>query len=215
MDAPFSSNHVFMVIFGVLLVGCIVALTLWILSRRIRDAALRKRTVWMGYGALALVMFWFWYLSDFGSARRLYAGDILHHMILPVITITLISFAGIMLLTRSSMLETMREDFILTARAKGLAEKTVRDRHAARTALLPVTTSLVIAVATVIDGGIITETVYSWPGMGELLFTSVVGQDLNLAIAAFSFVGVMAMVGHLVVDILYMFLDPRIRVTGE
>ena len=215
VDAPFSSNHVFMVIFGVMLVVGIVALTLWILSRRIRDPARRKRTVWVGYTALSLVMLWFWYLNEFGSARRLYAGDILHHMILPVITITLISFAGIMLLTRSSMLETMREDFILTARAKGLAEKTVRDRHAARTALLPVTTSLVIAVATVIDGGIITETIYSWPGMGELLFTSVVNQDLNLAIAAFSFVGVMAMVGHLVVDILYMFLDPRIRVTGE
>ena len=126
VDAPFSSNHVFMVIFGVMLVGGIVALTLWILSRRVRDPALRKRIVWVGYGALAVVMLWFWYLSDFGSARRLYAGDILHHMILPVVTITLISFAGIMLLTRSSMLETMREDFILTARAKGLAEKTVR-----------------------------------------------------------------------------------------
>ena len=215
VDAPFSSNHVFMVIFGVMLVGGILTLALWILSRRIRDPVLRKRVVWGGNTVLALVILWFWYWSDFGSARRLYAGDIAHHMVLPVITITLISFAGIMLLTRSSMLETMREDFILTARAKGLAEKTVRDRHAARTALLPVTTSLVIAVATVIDGGIITETVYSWPGMGELLFTSVVQQDLNLAIAAFSFVGVMAMVGHLVVDILYMFLDPRIRVAGE
>ena len=215
VDAPFSSNHVFIVIFVVLLLVGISTLTLWILSRRIREPSVRRRVVWGGNAALALIMLWFWYLSDFGSARRLYAGDIAHHMILPVATITLISFAGIMLLTRSSMLETMREDFILTARAKGLPEKTVRDRHAARTALLPVTTSLVIAVATVIDGGIITETVYSWPGMGELLFTSVVEQDLNLAIAAFSFVGVMAMVGHLVVDILYMFLDPRIRIAGE
>ncbi len=215
VDAPFSSNHVFMVIFAVLLVGAVTALVFWILSRRIRDPARRRRIVWAGYTLLGVVLVWFWYGSEFGSARRLYAGDIAHHMVLPVVTITLISFAGIMLLTRSSMLETMREDFILTARAKGLAENVVRDRHAARTALLPVTTSLVIAVATVIDGGIITETVYSWPGMGELLFSSVINQDLNLAIGAFSFVGVMAMVGHLVVDILYVFLDPRIRVTGE
>ena len=215
VDAPFSSNHVFMVIFAVMLVGGVVALAFWILSRRIRDPVRRRRTVWAGYSLLATAALWFWYGSEFGSERRLYAGDIAHHMILPVATITLISFAGIMLLTRSSMLETMREDFILTARAKGLSENIVRDRHAARTALLPVTTSLVIAVATVIDGGIITETIYSWPGMGELLFTSVVDQDLNLAIAAFSFVGVLAMVGHLVVDILYMFLDPRIRVAGE
>ena len=215
VDAPFSSNHVFMVIFAFILIGGGAALAFWILSRRIRDPVRRRRIVWMGLALLGIGAVWFWYGSTFGSARRLYAGDIAHHMILPVATITLISFAGIMLLTRSSMLETMREDFILTARAKGLSEKIVRDRHAARTALLPVTTSLVIAVATVIDGGIITETVYSWPGMGELLFTSVVEQDLNLAIAAFSFVGVMAMVGHLVVDILYMFLDPRIRVAGE
>lgn len=215
VDAPFSSNHVFMVIFAVLLVGGVTALVFWILTRRIRDPVRRRRIAWTGYTLLGAVLVWFWYGSEFGSARRLYAGDIAHHMILPVMTITLISFAGIMLLTRSSMLETMREDFILTARAKGLAENIVRDRHAARTALLPVTTSLVIAVATVIDGGIITETVYSWPGMGELLFSSVINQDLNLAIGAFSFVGVMAMVGHLVVDILYVFLDPRIRVTGE
>lgn len=212
ISAPFSSNHVFLVIFAVLAITGLVALTFWVLTRRIRNAKPRKRVVWIGYALMALIVIWFWYGSEFGSARRLYAGDIAHHMVLPVITITLISFAGVMLLTRSSMLETMREDFILTARAKGLSEHIVRDRHAARTALLPVTTSLVIAVATVIDGGIITETIYSWPGMGELLFTSVVDQDLPLAIAAFSFTGVLAMVGHLVVDILYVFLDPRIRV---
>ncbi len=215
VDAPFSSNHVFMVIFVFLLVGAVAALAVWILTRRIRDPGRRRRIVWTGYTLLGVALVWFWFGTGFGSDRRLYAGDIAHHMILPVLTITLISFAGVMLLTRSSMLETMREDFILTARAKGLSENIVRDRHAARTALLPVTTSLVIAVATVIDGGIITETVYSWPGMGELLFTSVINQDLNLAIAAFSFVGVMAMVGHLVVDILYVFLDPRIRVSRE
>ncbi len=213
VEAPFSSNHVFMVILGFMVVGCGAALALWITSRRVWDALLRKRIVTGGYLLLGLVSAWFWFGSAFGSARRLYAGDIVHHMILPVATITLISFAGVMLLTRSSMLETMSEDFIFTARAKGLAETTIRDRHAARTALLPVATSLVISVATVIDGGIVTETVYSWPGMGELLFTSVINQDLNLAIAAFSFVGVMAMVGHLVADVLYVFLDPRIRVS--
>lgn len=112
------------------------------------------------------------------------------------------------------MLETMREDFILTARAKGLPEKDVRDKHAARTALLPVTTSLVLAVATVIDGGIITEFVFSWPGMGEILISSVTSEDIPLAVTAFSFIGVMALVGHFVVDMLYGVLDPRIRVTG-
>ncbi len=119
-----------------------------------------------------------------------------------------------MLLTRTTMLETMKEDYILTARAKGLSEKTVRDGHAARTALLPVVTSLVLAVATVIDGGIITETVFSWPGMGQVLVQSVSVGDAPLAIAAFAFTGVLALVGHLVADILYGVLDPRIRVAA-
>ena len=146
-----------------------------------------------------------------GSSTR----DIAEHLVLPVSVLTLVNFAGIMLLTRSSMLETMREDFILTARAKGLPEKAVRDRHAARTALLPVTTSLVLAVATVIDGGIITEFVFSWPGMGEVLISSVTSEDIPLAVAAFSFIGVMALIGHFVVDMLYGVLDPRIRVSGS
>ena len=115
-------------------------------------------------------------------------------------------------MTRSSMLETMKEDYITTARAKGVSETGVRDKHAARTALLPVTTGLVLALTAVIDGGIITETVFSWPGMGQVLFSSVINQDLPLSIAAFSFIGVLAMVGHLIVDIMYVFLDPRIRI---
>ena len=214
VDAPFSSNHVFMVIFAFLAVAAVLALGVRMAARRIRDPRLARRIAPVGYPVLAIGLIWFWYGTEFGSIRRLYAGDIAHHMVLPVITITLISFAGVMLLTRSSMLETMSEDFILTARAKGVSERLIRDRHAARAALLPVTTSLVLAVATVIDGGIITETIYSWPGMGELLFTAVIEQDTPLAITAFSFVGIMAMVGHLLVDLLYAFLDPRIRVSA-
>ncbi len=107
----------------------------------------------------------------------------------------------------------MKEDYILTARAKGLSERAIRDNHAARTALLPVTTSLVLAVATVIDGGVVTETVFSWPGMGELLVTAVTQEDVPVALAAFSFVGVLAVLGHLIADILYGVLDPRIRVS--
>ena len=92
------------------------------------------------------------------------ALDILRHMILPIATLTLISFAGTMLLTRNSMLETMREDYVMAARAKGLPEKVVRDRHAARNALLPVITSLVYSLIFAIDGSVIIEGVFSWPG---------------------------------------------------
>lgn len=214
VDAPFSSNHVFMVIFAFLVVAAALALAVRMAARRVRNPRLARWIALVGYPVLASGLIWFWYGTEFGSIRRLYAGDIAHHMVLPVVTITLISFAGVMLLTRSSMIETMSEDFILTARAKGLSERLIRDRHAARAALLPVTTSLVLAVTTVIDGGIITETIYSWPGMGELLFTAVVEQDTPLAITAFSFVAILAMAGHLLVDVLYAFLDPRIRVSA-
>ena len=139
------------------------------------------------------------------------AVDILKHMILPIGTLTLISFAGTMLLTRNSMLETLREDFVMAARAKGLPEKVVRDKHAARNALLPVVTSLVYGLIFAIDGSIIIETIFSWPGMGLTLLNAVRREDLPLAMGAFVFIGIFALVAHLVADILYAYLDPRIR----
>ncbi|MDH3464247.1 MAG: ABC transporter permease, partial [Acidimicrobiia bacterium] len=106
---------------------------------------------------------------------------------------------------------TLKEDYILTARAKGLAPKTIRDKHAARNALLPVTTSFVLGLAFIIGGGLITETVFSWPGMGELLLVSVQTQDIPVAIGSLAMVGALALIAHIVVDVLYVFLDPRIR----
>ncbi len=108
----------------------------------------------------------------------------------------------------------MREDYILTARAKGLTEKVVRDKHAARNALLPVVTSLILSLAFVISGGIITETIFSWPGMGQTLLTAALTEDIPLAVGSLTFVAVIALFAHLIVDILYVFLDPRMRVQG-
>ena len=133
---------------------------------------------------------------------------------LPTLSVTLVSFAGTMLLMRNSMLETIREDYILTARAKGISERAIRDRHAARNALLPVLTSLVLGLATVISGGIITETIFSWPGMGLTLLNAAQQKDIPLAMGALTCVGMLALFAHLIVDILYAFLDPRIRYHG-
>jgi peptide/nickel transport system permease protein len=148
-----------------------------------------------------------WGLSGIGHL----ALDILQHMLLPVATLTLISFAGTMLLTRNSMLETIREDYIMAARAKGLPEKLVRDRHAARNALLPVVTSLVYSLIFAIDGSVIIEGIFSWPGMGMTLLQAVQSEDLPLVLGAFVFIGLFALVAHLIADILYVYLDPRIR----
>jgi peptide/nickel transport system permease protein len=145
------------------------------------------------------------------SGSSYLAWDIVKHMVLPVATLTLISFAGTMLLTRNSMLETMREDYVLAARAKGLSEKQVRDKHVARNALLPVVTSFVFSLAFAVDGGVIIESVFSWPGMGSTLVSASLSEDLPLAVGAFVFVGIFVLLAHLAADIMYVYLDPRIR----
>ena len=146
-----------------------------------------------------------------GSGVGNLAIDIGKHMVLRVLVLTLFSFAGTMLLTRNSMLETMREDYVLVARAKGLSEKAVRDKHAARNALLPVVTSFVFSLAFAIEGGVITESIFSWPGMGFTLLKATQAEDLPLAVGAFIFTGIFALVAHLVADVLYAYLDPRIH----
>jgi peptide/nickel transport system permease protein len=167
----------------------------------------RKAAQWIGTAAILLVAVGGWLISGLG----IYAADILYHLALPVLTLTLISFAGTMLLTRNSMLETLREDYIVTARAKGLTEKIVRDKHAARNAMLPVVTSLVFSLAFAIGGGIITESVFSWPGMGRTLLGAAQVEDIPLAIGALIFTGILALLAHIVADVLYVYLDPRIR----
>ena len=183
------------------------ALVATLAASRLLRRGHRGRVLWPLLLLVAAAVPIGWWLSGVGYL----ALDILRHMVLPVLTLTLISFAGTMLLTRNSMLETIREDYIMVARAKGLSEKDIRDRHAARNALLPVVTSFVFSLAFAIDGGVITEGIFSWPGMGLTLLSAVLTEDMPLAIGAFIFVGIFALVAHLVADVLYVYLDPRIR----
>ena len=155
----------------------------------------------------AAIVLLVWAFSGIGGL----ALDIVKHMVLPVVTLTLISFAGTMLLTRNSMLETIREDYVMAARAKGLPDNQVRDRHAARNAMLPVVTSLVYSLIFAIDGSVIIESVFSWPGTGLTLLQAVRSEDLPLVMGAMLFIGVLSLLAHVIVDVLYVFLDPRIR----
>jgi peptide/nickel transport system permease protein len=139
------------------------------------------------------------------------ALDIAHHMFLPVLTLFCITFAGAMLIMRDTMLDVVREDYVFAAKAKGLPDKVVRNKHAARNALLPIVTAFVLAIAFTVDGGIITETIFSWPGMGLTLLNSTLSKDIPLAVGTFVFVGFFSLIAHLVADILYAVLDPRIR----
>jgi len=208
LDAPYTANHVFGWILGTLAFTIAAVVVTYAATRQV-DPPRRRKQVRNGLLLLltaAIVVFWM------TNPMLVYALDIAYHTILPVITLTLVFYAGITLLTRSSMLDTLREDYIFTARAKGVPERQIRDRHAARNALLPVTTSFVLAIAFVIGGGIVTETVFSWPGIGLLLLQAVTVEDIPVAMGALAFIGVLALVAHLVADILYAVLDPRIRV---
>jgi peptide/nickel transport system permease protein len=139
------------------------------------------------------------------------ALDVLHHMILPLMTLVVIHFGSYLLVMRSSMLDTLKEDYILTARAKGLDEKAIRNRHAAPNAALPVVTSVGLSLAFSINGGALTETVFTWPGLGRELVFSVSHSDYPLAQAAFLLIALVVLLANLAVDVLYAYLDPRIR----
>jgi peptide/nickel transport system permease protein len=204
--APVDANYVF---HRMLLTGLIagVVLFVWLLYIPRLDPGRRVITRWSGVVVVLAAVLVYWLSTGVGR----YAADILHHLVLPIVTLATVNFAGTMLLTRNSMLETLREDYIMAARAKGLPEKVVRDKHASRNALLPVVTAFVLAVAFILDGGVITETIFSWPGMGLTLLRAALVEDIPMVIGALVFTGILALTGHLVADILYAILDPRIR----
>lgn len=139
------------------------------------------------------------------------ALDVLHHMVLPLLTLFLVHFGSYLLIMRSSMLDTLSEDYIYTARAKGLPEPVIRDRHAAPNAALPVITSVGLSLAFSINGGALTEKVFSWPGIGRELVSAVGNNDYPLALACFLLIAGVVLTANLVVDLLYAVLDPRIR----
>jgi len=140
-----------------------------------------------------------------------YARDVLWHMALPLANLVILNFAGYVLLMRNSLLEVLGEDFVTVARAKGLKERTVMYKHAARNAMLPVTTVTAIAMATVISGGILTETIFSWPGMGFYFVTRTLFQDFPAVQGAFFILALLTVLGNVVADVAYAYLDPRVR----
>lgn len=197
-------------VFNRMLITATVVVVLWLVILfmiRKLDLMRRRRSLQAGTLLLLAGVIGIWALSDIG----ILAWDIVKHMILPVITVTLVGFGRTMLTTRQTMLETLGEDYIQTARAKGLPEQVVRDKHAARNAMLPVVTGLIIGLPFTLSGGIVTETIFSWPGMGLTLLTATNAEDVPLVMGVFSFIGVLSLLAHLVADIAYGFLDPRIR----
>jgi len=150
-------------------------------------------------------------IEAYNAGGITYIGNVLWHMALPLLNLVILSLAGTILLMRNSMLEVMGEDYITTAKAKGISERRVMYRHAARNAMLPVVTAFALSISGVISGGVLTETIFSWPGMGAFLVTATIAQDFPSVQGAFYLLALLTILANLVADVLYAFLDPRVR----
>ncbi|MEQ1735871.1 MAG: ABC transporter permease, partial [Rhodoglobus sp.] len=140
--------------------------------------------------------------------------DLFTHLLLPTMALILISFASYTRYSRASLLEVMNQDYIRTARAKGLTERTVVVRHAFRNALIPIATIVAFDIGGIIGGAVITERVFGWTGMGALFQNGLDKVDPNPVMAFFLVTGSLAILFNLIADLVYAGLDPRIRVSS-
>ncbi|MBE9546050.1 MAG: ABC transporter permease, partial [Proteobacteria bacterium] len=138
--------------------------------------------------------------------------DLIKHLILPVLLSAFGGLAGLSRYMRSSMLEVIRQDYITTARAKGLSERVVIYKHALRNALLPIITILGLSIPGLIGGSVIFETIFAIPGMGQLFYMSVMARDYPVVMGILVIGAVLTLLGNLIADVSYALADPRIRV---
>jgi peptide/nickel transport system permease protein len=139
-----------------------------------------------------------------------YISGVLSSFFMPFLALTLISIGGVFLTQRAVMIDTMGEDYILMARAKGLPERTVLYKHAFRNAVLPIATAFALSLAFILGGAVITETVFSWPGLGQAIYFGVTSIDFPLEQAMFFIITMMVLIAVFIVDCTYGFLDPRV-----
>jgi peptide/nickel transport system permease protein len=137
--------------------------------------------------------------------------DRISHLILPVGTLTLALAAGVARYMRGQMLEVIRQDYIRTARAKGLSERTVIMKHALRNSMLPVITLLGLYLPFLFSGTIFIEVIFAWPGMGRVIYDAIFQRDYPLVMATSFIFAVIVVLGNLIADVLYAVADPRIR----
>jgi peptide/nickel transport system permease protein len=169
---------------------------------------------WLGIVLMVIFALWLGWLP----ASGMYAsyggggvGDLLSHLILPAVTLAAASITIIARLTRSTMLETLGQDFVRTARAKGVAESGVLLRHGLKNALIPIVTVVGVQAGYLLGGAVLTETVFAWPGVGTLMVQGILARDFPLVQGCVLVVALAFAVINLAVDLLYAWLDPRIR----
>jgi peptide/nickel transport system permease protein len=148
-----------------------------------------------------------WYALGFAPL----ALDVMLVAAIPLLTYVLLSFGETMLIMRTSMMDTLKEEYVLTAQAKGLADRVVRNKHAARNALLPVLSRFVVSFPYMLTGLVIVEDTLDWPGISKSLFDALYQQDMPVVMGGLLLVGILSAIARLVLDVLAAYLDPRIR----
>jgi peptide/nickel transport system permease protein len=149
--------------------------------------------------------------ADLAPGTWDYMIDWIKHLILPVAVLAISEIIQVQRFMRSSLLEVLRQDYLTTARAKGLSEGVVIGRHALKNALIPVVTIIAVTLPRVVGGSTVVETVFAYPGMGRLLYTSIMGNDYVVAMTVVMIIAVTVIFFNLLADIVYGWLDPRIR----
>ncbi len=175
-------------------------------------------TFWLGIILLAAGSTWLGLptggiVSPSNVNKPLYAvvPDVAHHLILPTLTLTILYLGEYMLIMRSSILEVLSEDYILTAKAKGMSQWQVLMRHALKNAMLPIVTLIALNLGFTVSGAIYIETVYSYDGLGKLFQDALTKQDYPLLQGAFLLLAVSVIIANMLADILYTYLDPRVK----
>jgi len=199
-----------------ILVTMVVSLVLGSLAARWVQSPLDRAVGVLSLVGQAIPNFWLGLVFILIFARRLqwlpsFGRDTLWHLVLPTVTLS-VQLIGVMTrLVRAGILETMGQEFVRTARAKGLSEAAVLGRHVYRNMLIPVVTMLGLQLGGLLGGVVVLETVFAWPGLGRLIVTAINNRDYPVVQAAVTFAALSVVVLNLIVDLTYAYLDPRIR----
>jgi len=226
----------FRLVFGAMILAVLLAIIAGVVSAVRQYSRVDYTFTFLGFLALSIPTFWFaillknagikvnevvgsqvfFTIGEASPDTRGFTGwekftDIAGHMVLPTLSLMLVSFAVWSRYLRGSMLEVLNSDYVRLARAKGLRQRQVMTRHALRTALIPLTTQTAIDIGAIIGGAVITETVYGWRGLGRLLLESVTNRDVFSVMGWLLLAGSVVVIFNIIADLLYAVLDPRIR----
>src|SRR5262245_13131159 len=210
---------------GALLIAIVLGLTAGIVSAVKQYSWLDRLSMAVAVTGVSLPVFWTgimliivfalglgWFPSSgMSSPYRSGVADVLRHLVLPAVTLVTASAAALSSLARSSVLEIIRQDYVRSARAKGLAERAVVARHVLKNAISPIITVLGVQVGFLLGGAILTETVFSWPGLGSMMVRAIQARDYPLVQGGVLLIATTFVVVNLAVDLLYAVFDPRIR----